>query len=1084
MKYSLGLDIGTTSVGWAVLNEDKKRIEDLGVRIFERPEHPKNGASLAKPRRDARSTRRRLRRRRQRLNSLKRFFIEKGLLSKEKITGLLAPKNQMNPYELRVKALNKIVSNEELFVGLYHIAKRRGYKSNRKKVEEEDKNTGKVLAAIKDNKQLLTDYKSVAEALLNNDKFKLHKRNKLDSYTNSFIREDFEKEMIAILKAQKWSDEWISELMYKAPNGLFFQRPFMTKELIEKMRGKCPLEKGEPRAQKASFSFEMFRLAQDLAHVTYNDGNKLTKEQIQLAVEKAKGTGKVTYKALKEAIGFKNDENFRFDYIRGKQEEYPEMEKHEFCNLKFYHAIKKACSEKDWLKVENDIQLFDEIGYILTVWKDDENVERELKKLELDDETINALMGLSFSGFAGHSLKAIRKLTPHMLSGMTYDKAVEAEYPGEFSEQISGDKNKLPPLTEEQQDQITNPVVKRAINQTRKVVNAVIGKYGSPAQIKIECTNELAKNFRDRMEIKRKQDENAENNEKIVGKLKELGITTPNGLQITKYKLREQQLCKCVYCGRTLGEEILINDGLADIDHVIPFSRCGNDSLNNKVVVCAECNREKTNLTPFEKWGHDADRWNRIIELTNASNMPSQKKKRVLAEKVPKEEWNARALNDTRYIMKFMAQYIKSNLKFSDEMKGKQKVLLPTGFITSYLRKMYHLGDKDRELNNCHHAVDACVIASVSQGQIKKFAEYAKWRELGAKYHTVIWVDDNGETHQKTVKEYEEMKYELLPWERFDEEVRKRSGITYDASKVEKLSDFRDKFKDFKTYDEEFISKIHPMFISRMPKRSTKGLAHEATFRSPKKKDDNRRLTSVRLEKIMEKGPEEALRILDKSILPESDMVLYEQLRDLVLKKGKDAFSEPVYKNKKTVDKNGKPISPVTSIKVYDTKPDSSGVYLNYDKNNEKYTQYADNGSAVCLNIYKRKNKLFAAPVYVRSFKSNKVEILPTPNGKSKDEKSDFNAVRDEDGRIFATKENGFEFVMSLYPNDYVRIYYEDHITEGYYVKYGIAVGTISLIEHNNPSKADLGMIRCSLGSAVNIKKLNISVLGDNYIEE
>lgn len=37
MRYSLGLDIGTTSVGWAVINEDRNRIEDLGVRIFERP---------------------------------------------------------------------------------------------------------------------------------------------------------------------------------------------------------------------------------------------------------------------------------------------------------------------------------------------------------------------------------------------------------------------------------------------------------------------------------------------------------------------------------------------------------------------------------------------------------------------------------------------------------------------------------------------------------------------------------------------------------------------------------------------------------------------------------------------------------------------------------------------------------------------------------------------------------------------------------------------------------------------------------------------------------------------------------------
>ena len=484
---------------------------------------------------------------------------------------------------------------------------------------------------------------------------------------------------------------------------------------------------------------------------------------------------------------------------------------------------------------------------------------------------------------------------------------------------------------------------------------------------------------------------------------------------------------------------------------------------------CAECNREKANLIPFEKWGNDEKRWKRIVELAETSNMPVVKKKRLLAEKVPKEEWNSRALNDTRYVMKFMSQYIKSNLQFSDDATGKRRVLLPTGFITSYLRRMYHLGQKDRELNNCHHAVDACIIASVSQGQIKKFAEYAKWRELGAKYQTVLWIDDNGETHQKTKKEYEEMKYELLPWERFDDEVRIRSGMSYDVSKVEKLKDFQDKFRNFPAYDKEFISTIHPMFVSRMPKRSARGQAHKETIRSPKITDDKKRLMRKRLADC-------DIKDIENSILPVSDNILYKQLVGLWNAKGKAAFKEAIYKNDKTVDKNGNPISPVTTIKVYSVEP--SGIMIN------KGTQFVNNGNTICLNIYKRKEKYFCAPVYVHALNSKKVEILPTPTGRGKDKKVDFDTIRDKNGRIFATKENGFEFVMSVYPNDYMRFYYDDHITEGYYVKYGITGGTISLVEHNNPSKADLDMIHCSVGTATNIRKLNISILGDNYVEE
>ena len=75
MKYTLGLDIGIGSVGWAVLQNGADdlpvKIKDLGVRVFTEAEHPKTGASLAQPRREARSSRRRIRRRRHRKERIK-----------------------------------------------------------------------------------------------------------------------------------------------------------------------------------------------------------------------------------------------------------------------------------------------------------------------------------------------------------------------------------------------------------------------------------------------------------------------------------------------------------------------------------------------------------------------------------------------------------------------------------------------------------------------------------------------------------------------------------------------------------------------------------------------------------------------------------------------------------------------------------------------------------------------------------------------------------------------------------------------------------------------------------------------------
>lgn len=1092
MEYSLGLDIGTTSIGWAVINENKQRIEDLGVRIFERPENPKNGESLSKPRRDARSTRRRLKRRRQRLNYLKDFFVKHYLLDEKDINDLLTyDKNHTHkdPYLLRSKAIKEKIPNDELFVALYHIAKRRGYKSNRKSVEEKDKENGKVLKAIKANQPLLSKYdKSVATAILAEEKFAMHKRNKDSDYSNSFIRADFEMEILAILHMQEWSEDWIDELLYANPDktatkgksGLFYQRPFMDEALINRMRGQCQFENA-PRAPKASYSFDLFRLAQNLAHLEYNNGEKLTPEQIKTSVEEFKKIKDPSYSTVRKILGHSKDETFSFDYIRGKQEN---GEKNKFGGLKFYHEVKTKLKDfpEEWNQIEHDIDLFDKIGEILSCNKDDESLQKKFSELKLSPSVIKELLKINVSGFCHLSTKALRKLTPYILQGNTYDKAVKLAYPDKFSEKLSGDKNELPPLSDDQLHQLTNPVVKRAISQTRRVINSIIKKYGAPCQIKIECATDLAKNFNDRKKIEKQQKDNAEKNEKIKTRLEGLGITNPTGQQIIKYKLREQQNCKCLYCGSPISPDIFMDEKLAEIDHIIPFSICGNDSINNKALVCTKCNQEKKNHIPFDVWGSDSARWNIIITLASDQNIPTPKRNRILCEKPPKEGWNERALNDTRYISKFMTHYIKDNLKFSDSEKGKQKVLSPTGFITSYLRKMYGIGNKDRELNNCHHAVDACIIATISQGQIKKISDWNKYRELGAKHQTIIVENEDGTSFRLTQGDYEAERKMLPPWNNFAQEVRIRSGMTHDTDEIEKLADFRDKFRNFESYDEDFLQKIHPLFVSRMSKRSMKGKAHEETIRSPKVKDDLRTCRK-KLDKEFAKNylKDKAKSWLENSILVESDKVLYEQLKSLLEEKGEHAFDESIYKNNKKSDKNGKPLSPVRTVKVYEKKPDTSGVYLNNG------TQFADNGKMICINIYRRKDdsgkyKFFAAPFYAHSIGKKKIPILPTPTGRGRKEKTGFVRLQDSNGLIMASSENGFELVTQVFPNDYVKIIYPGRVIEGYYVKYNSSNGNICLIPHNQSSKKDSELINCSLGSAINVAATVMSVLGDNYI--
>lgn len=68
-------DIGIGSIGWCVCEQDSDyRLIDGGVRIFNSPENPKTGESLATPRRIARSKRRQINRRKVRINAIKELL--------------------------------------------------------------------------------------------------------------------------------------------------------------------------------------------------------------------------------------------------------------------------------------------------------------------------------------------------------------------------------------------------------------------------------------------------------------------------------------------------------------------------------------------------------------------------------------------------------------------------------------------------------------------------------------------------------------------------------------------------------------------------------------------------------------------------------------------------------------------------------------------------------------------------------------------------------------------------------------------------------------------------------------------------
>ncbi|HNX00654.1 MAG TPA: type II CRISPR RNA-guided endonuclease Cas9, partial [Candidatus Cloacimonadota bacterium] len=133
-NYRLGIDMGSTSIGWCMLklndNNEPYDIINMGVRIFPDGRDDKSKEPLSVKRRNYRSMRRNLDRYLLRREQLLHFLDEHSLLPKDENerTSLFIK----DPLEIRVKALDKEISLYEFSRAIIHLSKRRGFKSNRK----------------------------------------------------------------------------------------------------------------------------------------------------------------------------------------------------------------------------------------------------------------------------------------------------------------------------------------------------------------------------------------------------------------------------------------------------------------------------------------------------------------------------------------------------------------------------------------------------------------------------------------------------------------------------------------------------------------------------------------------------------------------------------------------------------------------------------------------------------------------------------------------------------------------------------------------------------------------------------------
>ena len=332
MRYRLALDLGSTSLGWAMVRLDARdepcAISKAGVRIFSDGRNPKDGSSLAVSRREARA----MRRRRDRL--LKR----KARMMKTLVMHGFFPDNEaerkalerLEPLALRAKGLDHALTPQEFARALFHINQRRGFKSNRK-TDKKDNDSGALKTAISQLRQAMaqTGCRTVGEWLFARHQQGLSVRARYRE--NRVIREDGKS------KIEKSYDLYIDRAMIEAEfDALWAKQAAINPEVFHESAraqlkdcllhqrplkpvrpGRCTLMHEEERAPLALPSQQRFRIYQEINNLRLlREGltdEPLTLTERDLLAQALDAKTKVSFTQMRKLLGFSGQFNLEDD---------------------------------------------------------------------------------------------------------------------------------------------------------------------------------------------------------------------------------------------------------------------------------------------------------------------------------------------------------------------------------------------------------------------------------------------------------------------------------------------------------------------------------------------------------------------------------------------------------------------------------------------------------------------------------------------------------------------------------------------------------------------------------------------------
>jgi CRISPR-associated endonuclease Csn1 len=528
--YRLALDIGSTSIGWCLLrletNNTPKAIIRMGVRIFPDGRNPKDGTSLAVTRRLARAMRRRrdrlLKRKDRLLNALTRlgFFPQDNAQRKALVL--------LDPYSLRRKGLHELLTGPEFARALFHINQRRGFLSNRK-TDKKNNDNGALKKAIHDLREKLNqeNCQTLGEWLAKRHEARLSVRARLRGKTQKDKAYDFYADRIMVEHEFDvlWAKQSVlNPTLFTEVAGTELKDVLLHQRPLKPVRpGRCTLLPDEERAPLALPSTQRFRIYQELNNLRLLTPDlrevSLRLEQRDKIAELLERQGEVRFTAMLKALKLPGTTKFNLEDIKRDRLKG---------NATTATLAKDANFGDAWFEFDHVLQ--DTIvDRLLNEASESKLIEWLQANTSIDEATAERIANAGLpEGYGNLSQEALSVVLPELIKDVVvYSEAVKragfdshsslshSETTGEVMNELPyyGDPLRRhvafakdnPRNDEERFGKIANPTVHIGLNELRKVVNALIKRYGHPSEVIVEVARDLKMSRERKLDIQREQ---------------------------------------------------------------------------------------------------------------------------------------------------------------------------------------------------------------------------------------------------------------------------------------------------------------------------------------------------------------------------------------------------------------------------------------------------------------------------------------------------------------------------------------------------------------------------------------------------